>query len=162
MVYEITNRREYTNVPNKYEYPNVMETANRAMGDEPRVKRDDLLYPELSYQIVGAFFDVYNELGDGLLEKIYQRAIAKVFHERGMSFQEQVPCDIQFKGETIGKQFLDFLVEDKIILELKQGDRFRRQNLEQVIAYLKATGKKLAVLANFTRDGVAFRRLVNL
>ncbi len=127
-----------------------------------KIKRPDLLYPELSFKIVGALFSVYNELGGGLLEKVYQRAVAVALQEQGISFIEQVPFEISFKGQPVGQQYLDFLIEDCIVLELKQGDRFRKQSFDQVIAYLKATGKKLAILANFTRDEVAFRRILNL
>lgn len=127
-----------------------------------KLKRADIVCPELSYQIVGALFDVYNALGDGHLEKTYQQAVAKSLEEKGLSFQEQVPSEVAFKGERVGTQYLDFLVEDSVILELKQGDRFRKQNFNQVIAYLKATNKPLAILANFTRDGVLFRRLINI
>lgn len=133
------------------------------MDDPDRRKiKSDLVYPELSYQIIGALFDVYNDLGPGHLEKVYQKAIAKTLEERGVSFKEQVPYDLGYKGEIIGKQYLDFLIEDKIILEIKQGDRYRKQNLDQIIAYLKSSGKLLAILANFSREGVLFRRLLNL
>ncbi|MBU1033274.1 MAG: GxxExxY protein [Patescibacteria group bacterium] len=121
-----------------------------------------LVYPKLSYMIVGALFDVYNELGGGLLEKAYQRAIAKALTDKKISFEEQVPFEIKFRGERIGKQYFDFLIEDSVVLEIKQGDRFRKSNLDQVIAYLRTADKMLPILANFGRDGVLFRRLVNL
>ncbi len=131
--------------------------------DDPgTVVRKDIVYPELSYQIVGALFDVANEIGSGHLERVYQRAVAKALHQRKLSFVEQVPFDIRFDGEKVGDYILDFLIEGKVVLELKQGDRFKRANLDQVVAYLKATGCKLALLANFTSQGVKFRRLVNI
>jgi GxxExxY protein len=124
--------------------------------------RKGVVYPELSYQIVGALFDVSNELGSGHLEKIYQRAVAEALRKRGISFVEQVPFDIVFQETKVGVYILDFLIEGKIVLEIKQGDRFRRTNMDQVNAYLRLTGCKLALLANFTSDGVKSRRLVNL
>jgi len=125
------------------------------------VKRRDLVHPELSYKIVGALFDVYNVLGHGLLEKNYQRAVAEAFKTRGIAFKEQVPVPLSFQGKEIGKYFLDFLVEESVVLELKQGDRFRKGNLDQVNAYLRSSGLRLAILANFTQNGVLFRRIVN-
>ena len=139
-----------------------MDDPDRAGKKKRTLKRDDLVYPELSYKIIGALFDVYNELGPGLLEKMYQRAVAKALTDRHLAFEEQVPYGLEYKGEKIGQQFLDFLIENKVVLELKQGDRFRKQNLDQIIAYLKSTEKHLALLANFSRDGVLFRRLVNI
>lgn len=132
------------------------------MNGEGRVQRDDLLFPELSYKIVGALFDVYNKLGNGLREKVYQHALAVALRERHLAFREQVPFDLDFKGVKVGKHYLDFLVEDSVILELKQGDRFKRPNIDQVITYLRSSGKQLAILANFTNDGVVYKRFVNL
>jgi len=81
--------------------------------------RNDLLHPELSYKIVGATFEVYNNLGPGYLEKYYQRAIAVALKESGLKFKEQVYATLIFKDVKIGKCFFDFLIEDKIVLELK-------------------------------------------
>ena len=131
-------------------------------GDLGTGVRKDVVYPELSYQIVGALFDVSNEIGSGHLERVYQRAVAKALQQRNLSFVEQIPFDICFNGEKVGDYILDFLIEGKVILELKQGDRFKRANLDQVVAYLKATHCRLALLANFTSQGVKYRRLVNI
>lgn len=67
------------------------------------LKRKDLVYPELSYQFVGILFDVYNELGFGYSEYHYQKAIAELFREKGVKFQEQVYIPINFKDKIIGK-----------------------------------------------------------
>lgn len=74
----------------------------------PIVKRKDLLYPELSYKIIGVLFEVYNSLGCGYKEIYYQRAIASVLKEGGLAFKEQVPAKIKFKDQIIGKVFLIF------------------------------------------------------
>ena len=132
------------------------------MSDTSLLRRNDLVHPELSYMIVGTLFDVYNELGYGHLEKVYQRAIAKVFKQKNIDFREQVPYKILFRGENIGNFFLDFLVEDTVVLEIKQGDRFRKNNLDQVLSYLRLSDKRLAILANFSHDGLLFRRIVNV
>jgi len=130
--------------------------------DLNKLQRKDLVYPELSYQIIGVLFDVYNELGFGYSEKHYQKAIAMLLKERSMNFQEQVYMPVSFKEKVVGKYFLDFLIEDKTILEIKKEPRFSKGNVNQVLSYLNSTGKKLAILANFDRDGVKFRRFVNL
>ena len=121
-----------------------------------------VVYKELSYKIVGILFEVYNELGFGYKEKYYEEAIAQCFMENNLKFKRQAPFILKFKGKIIGRSYLDFLVEDKIILEIKKGDYFSRRNISQVKEYLAITGKKLAILANFTKSGVKFHRVLNL
>jgi len=124
--------------------------------------RNDLLYADLSYKIIGALFEVFNKLGPGYLEKYYQRAIATGLKEIGLKFQEQLYAPLIFKGVKIGKCFFDFLVEDKIVLELKTGDRFSKKDIEQIYSYLKIKNLKLGLLVNFTNQGVKFRRIINI
>src|ERR1039458_8996861 len=97
-----------------------------------KLLRDDLIYPELSYQIVGILFSVFNELGYGYKEKYYQRAVSQELDRAGLPFEEQICFPVIFKGEVIGKQFFDFLIDGKVILELKQGNRFSRNDITQV------------------------------
>lgn len=125
-------------------------------------KKSKVIYPELSYKIVGVLFEVYNQLGEGHQEKYYQRAIKVAFKEQNLKFKSQFPVDINFKNNKIGRYFLDFLIEDKVVLEIKKGNYFPKKNMEQVYAYLKATNLKLAILANFTSTGIKFRRILNL
>lgn len=122
----------------------------------------ELVYKELSYKIVGILYDVYNELGYGLQEKYYEKAIGASFTREKIKFKNQVPYKIKFRGEEIGGYYLDFLVEEKIILEIKKGIHFSKRNLEQIKGYLKITSKKLAILANFTPTGVKFFRMLNV
>ena len=120
-----------------------------------------VIYKELSYKIVGILFEVYNALGYGYQEKYYEKAIEKYFITNKMKFKRQVPYKIAVKGEVIGRYYLDFLVEDKIILEIKKGNYFSKRNIEQIKGYLKATEMKLAILANFTPNGIRFFRVLN-
>ena len=124
--------------------------------------KKDIVYPELSYQIVGSLFSVYNELGSGHHEKYYQRAVAKALTDVGLRFAEQFFVPLEFHGEIIGKNFFDFLIEDKIILEIKKDNRFSKRHIDQVNRYLKLSGKQLALLANFDKNGVTFKRFVNI
>ncbi|MBI4652727.1 GxxExxY protein [Candidatus Kuenenbacteria bacterium] len=121
---------------------------------------DKVIYKELSYKIVRILFDVYNDLGYGYQEKYYERALDKYFTANKIKFKRQVPFNITAKGEVIGKYYLDFLIEDKIIVEIKKGNYFAKRNIEQVKAYLKITGMNLAILANFTPNGVKFFRVL--
>ena len=124
--------------------------------------QDKVIYKDLSYKIVGILFDVYNELGPGYQEKYYQRAIANAFDKQNISYKKEVLIKLKFQGNKIGNYYLDFLVENKIILEVKKGDYFSKRNIEQVYAYLQATGLKLAIIANFTSTGITFRRILNI
>lgn len=117
---------------------------------QPTISKD-LIYPELSYKLVGLAFTVFNELDFGHLEKKYQRAYAKELALEKLKFKEQVPYNVIYKGEIIGKGYLDFLVEDKIIIELKRNDHYSKKHIDQVVNYLKISGLKLALLIHFSK-----------
>lgn len=123
---------------------------------------EKIIYKELSYEIVGILYEVYNELGYGFKEIYYERAIRKCFVEKGIKFKEQIPFRLSFKGKVIGTFYLDFLVDNSIILEIKKGKYFSKKNIEQVNEYLRITGRKLAIIANFTPSGVNFKRIINI
>ncbi len=130
------------------------------MENKKSLKRQDLIEPELSYLIVGILFEVYNELGPGHREQAYQSAVGHALQEAHIRFQEQVYSPLQYHGKKIGKYFLDFLIEGRVILELKQGNHFSKINFQQVTDYLQTTNIPLAILANFTHHGVVFRRIL--
>ena len=123
---------------------------------------DNLVYPELSFKIVGCVYEVYNELGYGHLEKYYQKALAISFRKHALAFKEQVYFPLKFQDEIIGKGFCDFVVEDKVIVELKKKDRFTKANIDQVKQYLNSSKLQLAILFNFAPTSVVFKRLVNI
>jgi GxxExxY protein len=129
---------------------------------QPKVLKKDLLFPELSYKIVGCAFEVFNELGFGHAEKIYQRAFAESLKKANIQFKEQFYYPINFNDKVIGKLFFDFFVEEKVIIELKKNARFSKKNIDQVNQYLKASGTQLAILINFSSAGVIYKRMVNL
>jgi GxxExxY protein len=126
-----------------------------------KVKKDIIL-PELTYQIVGILFEVWNSIGYSHKEVFYQKAIARIFKERSIPFQEQVKVKLKFKGDDLGVYFLDFLIQSKVILEIKKREYFSKQDIDQLFKYLQATGLQLGIIAHFTRTGVKFKRVVNL
>jgi len=128
---------------------------------KPPVNREDLLYPELSYQIVGCAYDVHNEIGGGLLEKVYQKAMAVAFRNRTISFSEQEHYPVMFEGEKVGAGYFDFVVDGKVVVELKRTQHFSRKHIEQVIAYLKQSGLKLGILIHFGQEQVRYKRIIN-
>ena len=128
---------------------------------EDRLNRKDLLYPDLSYKVIGCAFDVHNSLGSGHHEKYYQRGLAEAFSNQNLTFYQQVNFPLDYKGKVIGRNFLDFLVEGKIVVEIKKGERFSKTHIDQVMNYLKLSNLKLAILINFGSQGVMFKRIVN-
>jgi GxxExxY protein len=125
------------------------------------IRRNNLLHPELSFKINGLLFDVHNELGGGHPEKHYQKAVAMAFKKSGLSFREQVYTPLTFKDQHVGKYFLDFLIEDKIVLELKRGKYINRVVIIQAKKYLTSLNLCLAVVACFAQDCVVTKRIVN-
>jgi GxxExxY protein len=120
-----------------------------------------VIYKELSYKIVGILYDVYNELDYGYQEKVYEKAIEKCLTENGIYFVNQAPYQVKFHGEIIARNYIDFVVDGKIVLEIKRGNYFSRKNIEQIKKYLAVTGLKLAILAHFTSNGVKIFRAFN-
>lgn len=126
------------------------------------LNRPDLVYPELSYRIVGTLFDVYNQLGPGFDESTYQRAVSLAFKAADIVFEEQVYAVVEYKGEKVGRKYFDFLIDKRIVLEIKRGDRFSKTHMDQVISYLKTNHLKLGILAYFGPRKLSYKRLVNL
>ena len=126
------------------------------------VYKSDLLYPELSYQVVGILFDIFTELEYGYKENQYQKAVEVALKSIKLGYEKELPVKISYKGEFVTTVYLDFLIDSKIVLELKQGNRFNKKDIEQVYNYLKATKLKLGILARFTKSGVKFMRVVNI
>jgi GxxExxY protein len=129
---------------------------------KPPVYKEDLLYPELSYDIVGCAYNVWDELGAGHLEKVYQKAMGIAFKEKGLSFSEQIQYPVKFKSELVGKGILDFMMDEKIVVELKKDDLFSKAHIQQVLNYMKLSNCKLAILFNFASRGMQFKRIVNI
>jgi GxxExxY protein len=120
----------------------------------------EIIYPELSYKIMGAIFDVHKELGPGFLESIYEKALIDELDDRKLQVEIQKPIDIIYKGKQIGIHRVDLIVEDKIIIELKTVERFNVHHRAQLISYLKASGYKLGILVNFSKSRIEYTRVV--
>ena len=120
-----------------------------------------IIYKILSYKIVGILFDIYNQLGASYHERYYQKAIEKLLKKEKLVYKKEFPVNIEIEGEKIGKHFIDFVIEDKIALEVKKGNRFRMGDVKQVLMYLKTSNLKLGILAYFGSGGVKVKRIVN-
>ncbi len=124
-------------------------------------KNTGLVLPELSYKIVGAAFSVFNELGWGFSEKHYQKALAKEFDSLKINYKREVFIPFEYKTKQTVKYFADFIVENKVLLELKVVKKLGYTQVRQVLDYLKTGNLKLGILVYFTLGGIKYRRVLN-
>ena len=121
---------------------------------------------DLSYIIRGCVFDVYNELGPGLLESIYEAALAYELREKGLNVKTQVGLPVKYKDAQLDLGYrIDILVEDKVIIELKSIETILDVHHKQVLTYLKLTKLKLGLLINFNSEDISksiYRKVNNL
>jgi GxxExxY protein len=110
--------------------------------------------------VIGAAYEVSNVLGCGFLEKVYARALVRELALHGMSVQSQASFPVTYKGQSVGEYVADLLVEDQVIVELKCVDQFSNEHMAQCINYLKASRRKLALLINFQKPKVQWKRIV--
>lgn len=111
---------------------------------------------------MGLIFQVFNDLGYGHKENFYQKALVKTFLEYKIPFKEQLRCKLKYKGENLGLYIFDFLVFDKIVIEIKQKNYLSYKDIQQIYRYLKAANLKLGLIVTFTSKGVRYKRIVNL
>ena len=118
------------------------------------------LESELTETVIGSAFEIANVLGAGFLEKVYERALIRELALRGVSAKAQVSFPVCYKGKYVGEYLADLVVEEKVIVELKCVDRFANEHLAQCINYLKASSLRVALLINFQRPKVEWKRVL--
>lgn len=123
--------------------------------------QEKVIYKELSYKIIGCLYDMYNEVGFGYQEKHYQSILAELFKTNNIKFEKELYGKIIFNNRIIAKYYLDFLVEKKIIIELKMANDFYTQHINQVLTYLKAHNLKLGILVLIKKSGIEYKRILN-
>lgn len=124
------------------------------------------MYDELAYKIIGCIMRVHNNLGPGLLESVYEKALMIELDNEILLAEEEVPIDIMYSGSNLGVGFrIDILVEDTIILELKSVSQLEKVHFKQLRTYLKLANKPLGYLINFNaesmRIGKEIHRIIN-
>jgi GxxExxY protein len=117
-----------------------------------------LIHKELSNKIISAFYDVYNKLGYGFLEKVYENALYNELIARGMYCKKQQPIKVFYKDIEVGSYYADIIVEDKIILELK-ASALCEEHEYQLLNYLKATDIEVGLLLGFGKEPVFKRKI---
>jgi GxxExxY protein len=121
----------------------------------------DYKYGELTKDIIGCAFEVQNNLGCGFLEKVYHKALSHELSNKGLKIDINKGIRISYKGKKVGLYIPDFVVEDKVIVELKTVDFLTKVHTAQVINYLKATGYTVGLILNFNKPRLQYKRVVN-
>ena len=120
----------------------------------------ELLYKELTFAVIGAAMEVHRLLGSGFLEAVYQKALAHELRVRNIPFEEQVHLPVVYKGELVGDYVADFVIDRKLIVEIKAVSRLNSAHQAQAMHYLAATGLRLALLLNFGAGSLEHRRVI--
>jgi len=121
----------------------------------------DFLYENDSYRIRGACFRVYNKLGGGIKEKIIERALTKELNSYGFVLQNQVRVDMVYEGEKVGTYIPDFVINNKILLEIKSKPFITKEDEKQFWSYLKGSTYQLGLIVNFGPQRLTIKRYVH-
>jgi len=121
---------------------------------------NEILYKDLSYKIVGPAMRVHRKLGYGFLEKVYENALMVLFRREGIEAKQQAPITVYFEEEIVGNYYADILAEDKVILEIKSVEKIIDAHIAQTLNYLKATGLRLAIILNFSKEKLEYKRII--
>jgi len=117
------------------------------------------LYEDITEKIIRCFYNVYDELGSGFLESVYEKALMIELESIGLRADNQKNLNVSYKNHLVGEFKADIIVDDKIIIEIKAVNNLISQNEAQLINYLKATGIKVGLLVNFG-DKLEFKRRI--
>jgi GxxExxY protein len=120
-----------------------------------------LIYKEESYKVIGCCIEVHKVLGKGFSEIIYKEALEYEFQLNSIPYKREAACDVPYKGIILSKSFCtDFIVYDKIVLEIKASECLTKSAIRQTLNYLAATKHKLGILVNFGEDSLTTKRVV--
>ena len=121
--------------------------------------KEEYLHQDLTSEIIGCFYDVYNKLGFGFLEKVYENALKHLLEQKGFDVQKQKAIKVYFDNVIVGEYFADLIVNDTVILELKAAESLREEHNLQLINYLKATNIEVGLLLNFGKKPQVRRKI---
>ena len=120
----------------------------------------DLIHKELTFAIIGAAMEVHRVLGPGFLEAVYQTVLERELTLRTIPFEKQARLPVIYKDILVGEYIADFVVDGKVIVEIKAVSNFNSQHQAQAMHYLAATGCRLALLLNFGTGSLQHRRVI--
>ena len=118
------------------------------------------LHSDITELIIKAFYKVYNKLGYGFLEKVYEKAMLIELKKLGLFVSNQTPIDVYYDEQNIGKYFADIIVNEKVIIELKAAENIAEEHECQLVNYLKATEIEVGILLNFGKEPQFKRRVL--
>ncbi|OGD63953.1 hypothetical protein A2215_01270 [Candidatus Berkelbacteria bacterium RIFOXYA2_FULL_43_10] len=119
------------------------------------------LHKELTHKIIGFSFEIFNKLGYGLPEKTYQKALEAKLVEDGIRFQREKYGKIRLDNVMVGRYFADFIIEEKLVVELKVRNEIYQGHIVQLVNYLKSENYSTGLLIVFSKDGVKIKRIAN-
>ena len=120
---------------------------------------ENYLHLDITDKIISCAYEVYNQLGFGFSEKVYENSMMIKLGQRGLQAAQQVPVNVYFDGRLVGEYFADILVEGKVIIELKSVAALAKAHEVQLVNYLKAAGIKVGLIVNFG-EKLAFKRRI--
>jgi GxxExxY protein len=120
----------------------------------------ELIHKELTFAVIGAAMEVHTVLGPGFLEAVYQAALERELTLRNIPFEKQVKLPVLYKDMVVGDYVADFMIDGKLIVEIKAVSNFNSQHQAQAMHYLAATGLHLALLLNFGTGSLEHRRVI--
>jgi GxxExxY protein len=119
----------------------------------------EYLHQDLTEKIIKCFFEVYNQLGYGFLERVYEHSLTLELRRSNLHVQNQVPVKVYYKTDIVGEYFADIVVNDLVILELKAAETLCEEHEAQLINYLRSTNKEVGLLLNFGKRPEIRRRI---
>ena len=119
----------------------------------------EFIHKDLSKKVIGAFYTVYNTLGYGFLEKVYENALCVELKSQGVYVESQVAIEVFYKEERVGLYYADLLIDKCLIVELKAAENLCEEHEYQLLNYLKGTNIEIGLLLNFGREP-QFKRLI--
>ena len=124
-------------------------------------KDENYIYKEDTHKLIGLAYHVFNTLGYGFQEKYYQRAFEEELKTGKYNFKREQEIKIKYNDKIIGRYYVDFVVDDKIVIEFKVATSFYETHVNQVLAYLKTSKLKLGLIVLITKNGVRCKRIIN-
>jgi len=118
-----------------------------------------MLHQEITSEIIASFYAVYNNLGYGFLEKVYENALVFELEKRGLKVQQQLPIKVHYEGKVVGEYFADLVVNEKVIVELKVAEEIGKAHEAQLVNYLKVTNIEVGLLLNFGKEAEFKRKI---
>lgn len=120
----------------------------------------NFLHSDITEKIIKAYYNVYNTLGYGFLEKVYENAMIIELTNLGLETQNQVPISVYYEGDVVGNYFADIVVNNSVIIEVKAIESLRKEHECQLVNYLKATDIEVGLLINFGKEPKFIRRVL--